>query len=162
MNAQSVARVLFARLKPWTGLLLPFWWVGCVEHPTEGVSDRTATGTPWDPGRHLAGHGHEQRQRHRRNHRQPAAMRAHGVLRLRAGRHVQRRVAMGARISLLLHKGTVAPARVVRYNFIERRLPAMLHVPDELKQTIGRALGRIPSGVFILTAEHAGLELDAA
>jgi len=32
----------------------------------------------------------------------------------------------------------------------------MLHVPDEVKHTIGRPLGRIPSGVFILTAEHAG------
>ena len=32
----------------------------------------------------------------------------------------------------------------------------MIHVPDEVKHTIGRAMGRIPSGVFILTAEHAG------
>src|SRR5690349_15895184 len=35
----------------------------------------------------------------------------------------------------------------------------MLHVPDEVKHTIGRALGRIPSGVFILTAEHDGQPL---
>ncbi len=30
----------------------------------------------------------------------------------------------------------------------------MHHVPPDIKSTIGRALGRIPSGVFILTAEH--------
>ncbi len=29
-----------------------------------------------------------------------------------------------------------------------------MHVPDDVKFTIGRALGRIPSGVFILTATH--------
>ena len=29
-----------------------------------------------------------------------------------------------------------------------------MHTPDDLKLTIGRALGRIPSGVFILTATH--------
>ena len=28
--------------------------------------------------------------------------------------------------------------------------------PDELKNTVGKALGRIPSGVFILTARHDG------
>ncbi len=27
---------------------------------------------------------------------------------------------------------------------------------EEMKQSIGKALGRIPSGVFVLTAEHAG------
>ena len=27
-----------------------------------------------------------------------------------------------------------------------------MHVPDDIKLTIGRGLGRIPSGVFILTA----------
>jgi flavin reductase (DIM6/NTAB) family NADH-FMN oxidoreductase RutF len=27
---------------------------------------------------------------------------------------------------------------------------------EELKQTVGKALGRIPSGVFVLTAAHAG------
>jgi 3-hydroxy-9,10-secoandrosta-1,3,5(10)-triene-9,17-dione monooxygenase reductase component len=32
----------------------------------------------------------------------------------------------------------------------------MHHVPDDIKNTIGKALGRIPSGVFILTAEHDG------
>jgi flavin reductase (DIM6/NTAB) family NADH-FMN oxidoreductase RutF len=46
---------------------------------------------------------------------------------------------------------TVAPARTVRYNFAYRRSTRM-HVPDDVKLTIGRALGRIPSGVFILTA----------
>jgi 3-hydroxy-9,10-secoandrosta-1,3,5(10)-triene-9,17-dione monooxygenase reductase component len=30
----------------------------------------------------------------------------------------------------------------------------MIHVPDEVRNTIGKALGRIPSGVFILTAAH--------
>src|SRR5688572_19926204 len=30
----------------------------------------------------------------------------------------------------------------------------MIHVPDEMRNTIGKALGRIPSGVFILTAKH--------
>lgn len=29
-----------------------------------------------------------------------------------------------------------------------------MHVPDDVKMTIGRALGRVPSGVFILTATH--------
>ena len=29
-----------------------------------------------------------------------------------------------------------------------------MNVPDHVKQTIGRALGRVPSGVFILTASH--------
>lgn len=28
--------------------------------------------------------------------------------------------------------------------------------PDELKHTVGKALGRIPSGVFVLTARHDG------
>ena len=28
-----------------------------------------------------------------------------------------------------------------------------MHVSDELKLTVGRALGRIPSGVFILTTD---------
>jgi flavin reductase (DIM6/NTAB) family NADH-FMN oxidoreductase RutF len=28
------------------------------------------------------------------------------------------------------------------------------HVPDEVRNTIGKALGRIPSGLFILTARH--------
>ena len=28
--------------------------------------------------------------------------------------------------------------------------------PEQLKATVGKALGRIPSGVFILTARHAG------
>ena len=35
----------------------------------------------------------------------------------------------------------------------------MIHVPDELKLTVGKALGRIPSGVFILTAERDGQPL---
>jgi len=30
------------------------------------------------------------------------------------------------------------------------------HVSDELKATVGRALGRLPSGVYIMTAEHQG------
>src|SRR5687768_3423944 len=30
----------------------------------------------------------------------------------------------------------------------------MLHVPDDIRNTIGKALGRIPSGVFVLTASH--------
>ena len=30
----------------------------------------------------------------------------------------------------------------------------MIHVPDAIRNTIGKALGRIPSGVFILTAKH--------
>ena len=30
------------------------------------------------------------------------------------------------------------------------------NVSDQVKQTIGRALGRVPSGVFILTARHDG------
>ena len=34
-----------------------------------------------------------------------------------------------------------------------------MHTPDDLKLTIGRALGRIPSGVFILTATHDGQPL---
>jgi flavin reductase (DIM6/NTAB) family NADH-FMN oxidoreductase RutF len=34
-----------------------------------------------------------------------------------------------------------------------------MHVSDELKLTVGRALGRIPSGVFILTAERDGQPL---
>ena len=29
-------------------------------------------------------------------------------------------------------------------------------ISEELKQTVGKALGRIPSGVFILTAAHGG------
>ena len=32
----------------------------------------------------------------------------------------------------------------------------MIHVPDQVRNTIGKALGRIPSGVFILTAAHGG------
>src|SRR5207248_2071384 len=32
----------------------------------------------------------------------------------------------------------------------------MISMSDELKQSIGKALGRIPSGVFVLTAQHAG------
>jgi len=35
----------------------------------------------------------------------------------------------------------------------------MHHVPDDVKMTIGRALGRVPSGVFILTAMHDGKPL---
>ena len=31
----------------------------------------------------------------------------------------------------------------------------MKHVPEQIQQTIGRAMGRIPSGVFILTAGSA-------
>jgi flavin reductase (DIM6/NTAB) family NADH-FMN oxidoreductase RutF len=31
-----------------------------------------------------------------------------------------------------------------------------MHVSDEMKLTVGKALGRIPSGVFILTTEHEG------
>src|SRR5262245_50117754 len=31
----------------------------------------------------------------------------------------------------------------------------MIHVPEQIQQTIGKALGRIPSGVFILTAGSA-------
>jgi flavin reductase (DIM6/NTAB) family NADH-FMN oxidoreductase RutF len=34
-----------------------------------------------------------------------------------------------------------------------------MHVSDEMKLTVGRALGRIPSGVFILTTEHDGQPL---
>jgi len=34
-----------------------------------------------------------------------------------------------------------------------------MHVSDELKLTVGKALGRIPSGVFILTAERDGQPL---
>jgi len=34
-----------------------------------------------------------------------------------------------------------------------------MHVSEELKHTIGRALGRVPSGVFILTAERDGQPL---
>ena len=30
----------------------------------------------------------------------------------------------------------------------------MIHVPDDVRNTIGKALGRIPSGLFILTASH--------
>lgn len=30
------------------------------------------------------------------------------------------------------------------------------HVPDEVRNTIGKALGRVPSGLFILTAIHEG------
>ena len=30
----------------------------------------------------------------------------------------------------------------------------MIHVPDDIRNTIGKALGRIPSGLFILTAKH--------
>ena len=30
------------------------------------------------------------------------------------------------------------------------------HVSDHLKNTVGRALGRVPSGVYILTAHHDG------
>jgi len=30
----------------------------------------------------------------------------------------------------------------------------MIHVPDHVRNTIGKALGRIPSGLFILTAAH--------
>ena len=29
-------------------------------------------------------------------------------------------------------------------------------ISEQLKQTVGKALGRVPSGVFILTASHAG------
>src|SRR5437870_1014997 len=32
----------------------------------------------------------------------------------------------------------------------------MKHVSDEVRNTIGKALGRIPSGLFILTASHEG------
>ncbi|MBC8108463.1 MAG: hypothetical protein H7Z14_17895, partial [Anaerolineae bacterium] len=32
----------------------------------------------------------------------------------------------------------------------------MQHHTDEQKLPIGKALGRIPSGVFVLTAAHAG------
>ena len=29
-------------------------------------------------------------------------------------------------------------------------------VPEHLKATVGRALGRLPSGVFIMSARHGG------
>jgi flavin reductase (DIM6/NTAB) family NADH-FMN oxidoreductase RutF len=32
----------------------------------------------------------------------------------------------------------------------------MIHVPDEIRNTIGKALGRIPSGVFVMTTAHEG------
>ena len=32
----------------------------------------------------------------------------------------------------------------------------MLHVSDQIRATIGKALGRIPSGLYILTATHEG------
>ena len=32
----------------------------------------------------------------------------------------------------------------------------MHHVPDEIKNTNGKALGRVPSGVYIITATHGG------
>ncbi len=30
----------------------------------------------------------------------------------------------------------------------------MIHVPDDIRNTIGKALGRVPSGIFIVTAMH--------
>jgi len=33
------------------------------------------------------------------------------------------------------------------------------HVPEHVKQTIGKALGRVPSGVYILTTTHEGQPL---
>ena len=33
------------------------------------------------------------------------------------------------------------------------------NVPEHLKATVGKALGRVPSGVFILTASHQGQSL---
>jgi 3-hydroxy-9,10-secoandrosta-1,3,5(10)-triene-9,17-dione monooxygenase reductase component len=32
----------------------------------------------------------------------------------------------------------------------------MIHVSDDVRNTIGKALGRIPSGLFVLTAAHGG------
>src|SRR5207244_544122 len=34
--------------------------------------------------------------------------------------------------------------------------PGMKHVADELRNTIGKALGRFPSGIYVLTARHNG------
>ena len=34
-----------------------------------------------------------------------------------------------------------------------------INVPDHVKQTIGKALGRVPSGVYILTTHHEGQPL---
>jgi 3-hydroxy-9,10-secoandrosta-1,3,5(10)-triene-9,17-dione monooxygenase reductase component len=45
---------------------------------------------------------------------------------------------------------TVAASRRVGYNIVA------MAISDELKQTAGKALGRIPSGVYILTAAHQG------
>src|SRR5918999_987649 len=45
---------------------------------------------------------------------------------------------------------TVAPARHVGYNI------SAMAISEQLKQTVGKALGRVPSGVFILTAAHNG------
>lgn len=49
---------------------------------------------------------------------------------------------------------TVARARRVGYNC------RVMNVSEELKQTVGKALGRVPTGVFIVTATH-GTEATA-
>jgi 3-hydroxy-9,10-secoandrosta-1,3,5(10)-triene-9,17-dione monooxygenase reductase component len=46
------------------------------------------------------------------------------------------------------HVKTVAGRGAIGYNF------CIMQISDELKHSIGKALGRVPSGVFILTARH--------
>lgn len=53
-------------------------------------------------------------------------------------------------VRVIRHHLTVARAPGVGYN-----IPVMA-ISEELKQTVGKALGRIPSGVFILTASYQG------
>jgi 3-hydroxy-9,10-secoandrosta-1,3,5(10)-triene-9,17-dione monooxygenase reductase component len=59
---------------------------------------------------------------------------------------------MRTRETAFIHPRTVAPPRTVRYNCTLEAI--RMQTPDDIKLTIGRALGRIPSGVFILTATH--------
>jgi 3-hydroxy-9,10-secoandrosta-1,3,5(10)-triene-9,17-dione monooxygenase reductase component len=44
-------------------------------------------------------------------------------------------------------------ASVARAGDLDYNMPVMA-IDEQIKQTIGKALGRIPSGVFILTARH--------
>jgi 3-hydroxy-9,10-secoandrosta-1,3,5(10)-triene-9,17-dione monooxygenase reductase component len=58
---------------------------------------------------------------------------------------------MGTCVGRLVHPPTVARLRPLGYNI------GVINIHDEkVRSTIGKALGKIPSGVFILLAEHDG------
>lgn len=55
MNTQTVATTFVARVRLWLGLLAPLWLLGCVDHPTEGVTDQSTTQIPWNETYKISG-----------------------------------------------------------------------------------------------------------